>query len=204
VAVPPPSVPAGLARRAQMIVLLADGMTITDIAATVGMNRRHVYKWIQLFVQDGLEGLAEKPRRDRRIELLPPSLREPPRNLERDRAKVWRWRSWRASGKIGLHGAYALREHRAQAAVLLGWRGGYRTSNDGEGEKREGGRLLDEPVHRCLERAVRRCVPRRWRRGQIRGNPVCQGTPESRRGSPSLGPLSIKGMGFDMVIVEAI
>jgi transposase len=31
-------------------------LTITAIAATVGMSRLHVYKWLQRFVQAGLEG----------------------------------------------------------------------------------------------------------------------------------------------------
>jgi hypothetical protein len=77
------TVPAGLARRVRMILLLADGVTITDIAATVGMSRRHTYKWIQRFVQEGPEGLEDKPRRDRRIEPLPPDLREQPNNMDR-------------------------------------------------------------------------------------------------------------------------
>jgi CRP-like cAMP-binding protein len=54
------SIPAGLARRGRLILLLADGMTITDAATTVGLSRRHAYKWIQRFVQEGLEGLHEK------------------------------------------------------------------------------------------------------------------------------------------------
>ncbi len=62
------TIPAGQARRARLLLLLADGMTITDAAATVGLSRRHTYKWIQRFVQEGLEGLQDKPRRDRRIE----------------------------------------------------------------------------------------------------------------------------------------
>jgi biotin operon repressor len=61
-------IPAGLARRARMLLLLADGMTITDIAATVGISRRFIYKWVQRFVQEGLEGLQDKPRYERRIE----------------------------------------------------------------------------------------------------------------------------------------
>jgi len=77
------NISAGLARRARIILLLADGMTITDIAATVGMSRRHTYKWIQRFVQEGLEGLEDKLRRDRRINPLPPYLREHPSNLDR-------------------------------------------------------------------------------------------------------------------------
>ena len=62
------SVPAGVARRSRILLLLADGVTITDIATKVGMSRRKVYTWIQRFVQAGLEGLEDKPRRDRRIE----------------------------------------------------------------------------------------------------------------------------------------
>jgi hypothetical protein len=60
------TLPAGLARRARLLLLLADGMTITAAAATVGLSRRHTYKWIQRFVQEGLEGLAEKPGRGHR------------------------------------------------------------------------------------------------------------------------------------------
>jgi hypothetical protein len=62
------ALPAGVARHARIILLRADGVTITDIAATVGMSRQHVYKWVQRFLREGLEGLHSKPRRDRRIE----------------------------------------------------------------------------------------------------------------------------------------
>jgi len=62
------NIPAGLARRARIVLLLAGGVTSTDIATTVGMSRRHTYKWIQRFIQAGLEGLQEKPGRGRRIE----------------------------------------------------------------------------------------------------------------------------------------
>ena len=61
------AVPAGLARRSRIILLLANGMTITDVAATVGMSRPHVYKWVRRFVQQGLEGLQSQQLHDRRI-----------------------------------------------------------------------------------------------------------------------------------------
>jgi CRP-like cAMP-binding protein len=67
---------AGLVRRARIILLLADGMTITDIAATVGIRRRHVYKWVQRFVQEGLAGLQDKPGRGHRVRPRPYDLRE--------------------------------------------------------------------------------------------------------------------------------
>jgi hypothetical protein len=63
-------VPAGLARRGRIILLLADGMTITDIATTVGMSRRHIYKWVQRFLLQGLEGLQNRPGRGRPPNLL--------------------------------------------------------------------------------------------------------------------------------------
>lgn len=65
---------AGVARRARMILLRADGMTITDIARAVGMSRRHVYKWLHRFRQTGLAGLDETLGwGDHRGPLPPPS-----------------------------------------------------------------------------------------------------------------------------------
>ena len=63
---------AGLVRRARIILLLADGVTITDIAAMVGLSRRHTYKWIQRFMQEGLAGLEDKPGRGRSLRPLQP------------------------------------------------------------------------------------------------------------------------------------
>jgi transposase len=57
------TIPAGRARRGRVILLLAARVPITDIAGTVGVSRRFVYKWAQRFLQDGLEGLADKPGR---------------------------------------------------------------------------------------------------------------------------------------------
>ena len=71
------TVPAGLARRARLLLLLADGMTITAVAATVGLSRRHTYKWIQRFVQEGREGLVDKPGRGQRPEPHQYPLTEP-------------------------------------------------------------------------------------------------------------------------------
>ena len=59
----------GLARRGRIILLLADRVTITDIAAAVGMSRRHIYKWVQRFLHQGLEGLQNKPGRGYPLDL---------------------------------------------------------------------------------------------------------------------------------------
>ena len=59
-----------------------ENCTITAAATIVGLSRRHAYKWLRRFVQEGLEGLHEQPRDDRRIEPRPPALREQPNNLD--------------------------------------------------------------------------------------------------------------------------
>ena len=56
------TLPAGLARRGRLLLLRAEGMPICTIAATVGISRRFVYKWVRRFLAQGLEGLADKPR----------------------------------------------------------------------------------------------------------------------------------------------
>ena len=56
---------SGLLRRARMIILLADGVSITDIAARVGISRRFVYKWAWRFQEQRIAGLADKPGRGR-------------------------------------------------------------------------------------------------------------------------------------------
>jgi len=60
------TVPAGHARRGRLLLLLADGVTITAAAATIGLSRRHAYKWIGRFLAEGLAGLQEKPGRGQR------------------------------------------------------------------------------------------------------------------------------------------
>jgi hypothetical protein len=63
------TIPAGQARRARLMLLLAEGMTLTAIAATVGTTRRFVYKWVRRFPAEGLEGLVDQGRRRRSARL---------------------------------------------------------------------------------------------------------------------------------------
>jgi hypothetical protein len=57
------TISAGRARRGRIIVLVADGVPIATIAATIGISRRFVYTWAQRFLTQGVEGLADKPGR---------------------------------------------------------------------------------------------------------------------------------------------
>src|SRR5207245_1203446 len=71
---------AGRARRGRIILPLADRMPTAQIAATVGISRRFVYKWVQRFLEQGVEGLADKPGRGaQRIPRQP--TRTAPRNV---------------------------------------------------------------------------------------------------------------------------
>ena len=66
------TISAGRARRGRIILLVADGMPISDVAATVGISRRFVYKWVQRFLANGMEGLTDKPGRGyRRVSPTP-------------------------------------------------------------------------------------------------------------------------------------
>ena len=64
----------GLARRGRILLLLADRVPISDIAITVSISRRFVYKWVQRFVEEGLDGLIDRPRRRHHYVLPQPDL----------------------------------------------------------------------------------------------------------------------------------
>jgi transposase len=60
------TIAAGRARRGRIILLVADGLPISEVAATVGISRRFVYKWVKRFLEQGIEGLTDKPGRGSR------------------------------------------------------------------------------------------------------------------------------------------
>ena len=69
------TIAAGRARRGRIILLVADRVPIAQISATVGISRRFVYKWVQRFLEKGLEGLADQPGRGYRRVSRQPALR---------------------------------------------------------------------------------------------------------------------------------
>lgn len=60
-----PSMAAGIAKRARAILLLADGSTVSATGRLVQMQRRHLYKWIDRFRQQGVTGLYDGKRTGR-------------------------------------------------------------------------------------------------------------------------------------------
>jgi transposase len=56
------SVAAGLARRARIVLLAADGLAVRQIAPQVGVDRNVVRTWLDRFRQQGVDGLTDRPR----------------------------------------------------------------------------------------------------------------------------------------------
>src|SRR4030042_3188722 len=56
-------------RRAHVILLSAEGLTLEEISARSGLNRTNCLKWRKRFAAEGLDGLRDKQRKGR-----PPSI----------------------------------------------------------------------------------------------------------------------------------
>jgi Helix-turn-helix domain len=56
---------AGLARRARAILLLSQGHSISAVGRLVAMQRRHIYKWMDRFREQGIAGLSDEKRTGR-------------------------------------------------------------------------------------------------------------------------------------------
>ncbi len=80
------SVRAGLAQRARIVVLAAEGMSNTAIAERVGVSRQTVVSWRGRYQRSGLEGLQDEPRsgRPRHVDhraIVAATLKPPPKSL---------------------------------------------------------------------------------------------------------------------------
>jgi transposase len=60
-----PSVPSGLARRARIVLLAADGVPNAQIARTVGVSRPTVIGWRERYQVGGIRALEDEPRSGR-------------------------------------------------------------------------------------------------------------------------------------------
>jgi hypothetical protein len=60
-----PSAPAGLARRARIVLLAAARVPLRRIAEQVGVDRKIVRRWLDRFRAHGLAGLEDRARAGR-------------------------------------------------------------------------------------------------------------------------------------------
>ena len=67
-----PSAPAGVVRRARVILLSVAGISGIEIAARLDLSTEAVSRIRQRFVRDGVDGLADRPKAGRRDHAVPP------------------------------------------------------------------------------------------------------------------------------------
>ena len=64
-----PSVPSGLAKRARIVLLAADGLPNAEVARLTGVSRPTVLAWRSRYEQGGIGGLEDEPRSGRPAEI---------------------------------------------------------------------------------------------------------------------------------------
>ena len=65
------SAPAGIARRARCVMLLADGASYAQVCLTLGVTDRFIARWKQRYQQGGVLALADAPRAGRQNRIAP-------------------------------------------------------------------------------------------------------------------------------------
>lgn len=66
------SIPQAMARRYRVVLCVADGLSLVASAREVGMTEKHVRKWLKRFLEEGHEGLKDRPGRGRKPSFPPP------------------------------------------------------------------------------------------------------------------------------------
>jgi transposase len=106
------SVRAGLAQRARIVLLAADGVSNTAIADKVGVSRQTVISWRERYAGGGIGGLHDEPRsgRPRVVDhraIVAETLKPPPKRLG-----VTHWSSRLLAGRLGVGNATVARAWR--------------------------------------------------------------------------------------------
>lgn len=104
---------AGLAQRARIVLLSADGLRKAEIAEVTGTSRPKVDRWRQRYEVDGIKGLGDLPGRGRKrsldhAEIVNRTLTPPPKKLG-----VTHWSSRLLAAELGI----------SDYAVCAAWRG---------------------------------------------------------------------------------
>ncbi len=70
-----PSLRAGLAQRARIVLLAADGLGTGQIGHRLGVSKPPVIGWKRRYASEGIAGLEDRPKSGR-----PPRIETPPRS----------------------------------------------------------------------------------------------------------------------------
>src|ERR671921_137502 len=112
------TIQAGLAQRARIVLLAADGLTNVDIAARVGVSRPTVTGWRARYARSGIRGLSDEARsgRPRTIDhrrIVAATLKAPPKKLG-----ITHWSSRLLAAHLGIGDATVARAPPENAVVL--------------------------------------------------------------------------------------
>jgi transposase/transposase-like protein len=107
------SVRAGLAQRARIVLLAAEGVSNTEIASRVGVSRQTVVSWRARYARSGLAGLYDeaRPGRPRVVDhdrIITETLKPPPKRLG-----VTHWSSRLLAARLGVAATTIARAWRA-------------------------------------------------------------------------------------------
>lgn len=97
--------PAGIARRARCVLLLADGRSYSAVCTALDVTDRFVARWKRRFVEGGVLGLADAPRAGRQDHRLTPEQEARILHLtqhERPPAPLTHWTSRRLAARVGV------------------------------------------------------------------------------------------------------
>jgi transposase len=97
-----PSMPAGLAQRARIVLLAADGVPVRDIVDRVGVSKPTVIGWKKRYLAEGVGGLEDRPKPGRRkrvdeVAVVLATLEAPPQRLG-----VTHWSSRLLANELGI------------------------------------------------------------------------------------------------------
>ena len=68
------TMPVGLVKRAEAVLLVAEGMPLSHTATKVRLNQRHVRQWITRFIHERIPGLQDRTGRGRKPSFSPSDL----------------------------------------------------------------------------------------------------------------------------------
>ena len=104
-----PSMPAGLAQRARIVLLAADGAGTNEIVTRTGVSKPTVIAWKKRYAAGGVAGLQDRPKPGRpaqvdEVAVVLATLEPPP-----ERLGVTHWSSRLLAGELGISNVWVAR-----------------------------------------------------------------------------------------------